>query len=160
MFTGVGPIRARALGFQIVDLLWKQRQAGVLESTLDIQRHLAAKQLRAEDRLTRYDLGKLAPIGLGKRLHLHGYLVRRRARALHLVFNRSARHSDREHLAAACVRPPSLQTRPEIEALQHVDPALGPPRLAVLLRLRANATLRGEWFGLRERAPAMPLAHG
>ncbi len=51
---------------------------------------------------------------------------------------------DRQHLAAAGVGPAALQTGADVEALQHGDPALGPPDSAELaaLRLGLDAALR------------------
>jgi len=51
MLAGVGPVRARARGLEVLHLGRKEAPAGGAERLVDLLRHLAREQLGGEDRL-------------------------------------------------------------------------------------------------------------
>src|SRR5438309_1444513 len=109
VLTGIGPVRARATGRDLVQRLRKQRKPGVAENAFDLRRHFSRQQLGGKDSLSRKLLGNPLPLRFLQWVHFDNYLIRRGARALDGGFDQAFLYLDRSDLPLARVRTPALQ---------------------------------------------------
>src|SRR5262249_9207307 len=96
---------------------------------------LAGQQPGTVKCLAGQDLHHFLPVVRGQDIDTDGHLIRFRPGTLHTSRHLAALHLDRQHLPASRVGSAATKPGADVEALQHGDPALGPPALAELAAL-------------------------
>ena len=150
---GVG---ARAGGLEVAVRAREEREAEALEHLLDALGHLARRQRRGRARGSAGELLRhLLPVGAREHREAHAHEIRCVARALHLRGDEALADLELEHLTLTCVDAAAPEPAPDLEALEHVDPAPRPPVLgaAAAALPRAPAAVRASVPALRARVP-------
>src|SRR5262249_52716414 len=140
VLTGVRQIGTGTLGRQVAQLLGKKRQTGVLEELFDVLRHLPRQQFGGKESQPGQFPNYLVPVGAPQDSNIDRDVVRLGTRSLDLGFDPALVDVNGQHLSSSSIRSTPAQPRADVEALQHGNPALGPPALAegAALRLRLN----------------------